>query len=71
MSNPAHARARLWLAATLAKLGRAEEAGWEVQELLALNPEIPVSRLLLAFPLKDPHQRDALTDALAQLGLPE
>ena len=69
--NPAHARARLWLAATLAKLGRAEEAGWEVQELLALNPEISVSRLLLAFPLKDPHQRDALTDALAQLGLPE
>jgi hypothetical protein len=38
--------------------------------LPALNPEISVSRLLIAFPLKDPHQRDALTDALAQLGLP-
>ena len=69
--NPAHTRARLWLAATLATLGRQEDAAWEVQELLALNPEFSQSRLLLAFPLKDPHQRDALTDALARLGLPE
>jgi len=69
--NPAHTRARLWLAATLAKLGRREEAAWEVQELLTLNPEFSLSRLLLAFPLKDPQQRDALTSALAQLGLPE
>jgi TolB-like protein/Flp pilus assembly protein TadD len=69
--NPAHARARLWLAATLSRLGRSEEAAWEVQELLAVNPEFSLSRLLLAFPLKDPHQRDALTEALAQLGLPK
>ena len=69
--NPAHAPARLWLAATLSKLGRHDEAEWQVQELLALNPEFSLSRLLLAFPLKDPHQRDALIGALAQLGLPE
>jgi tetratricopeptide (TPR) repeat protein len=69
--NPAHARARLWLAATLVKLDRQEEAAWEVQELLALNPEFSLSRLLLAFPLRDPHQRDELTGALARLGLPE
>lgn len=69
--NPAHTRARLWLAATLSKLGRSEDAAWEVQELLTLNPDFSRSRLLLAFPLKDPHQRDALIDALAQLGLPE
>lgn len=69
--NPAHTRARLWLAATLVKLGRKEEAAWEVQELLALNPEFSRSRLLLTFPLKDPNQREALTGALAELGLPE
>ncbi len=69
--NPAHMRARLWLAATLAKLGKHEEAAWETQELLAVNPDFSLSRLLLAFPLKDPHQRDALTMALSQLGLPE
>jgi len=69
--NPAHTRARLWLAATLARLGRREEAAWEVQELLILNPEFSLSRLLLAFPLKDREQRDALTNALAELGLPE
>ncbi|MGD8275277.1 MAG: tetratricopeptide repeat protein [Thiohalocapsa sp.] len=69
--NPAHTRARLWLAATLAKLGRPDDAAWEVQELLLVNPEFSLSQLLLAFPLKDPQQHEALTDALAQLGLPE
>jgi TolB-like protein/DNA-binding winged helix-turn-helix (wHTH) protein/Tfp pilus assembly protein PilF len=69
--NPAHTRARLWLAAALVKLGRREEADWEVQELLTLNPEFALSRLLLAFPLKDPQQRDALLGTLTQLGLPE
>jgi TolB-like protein/DNA-binding winged helix-turn-helix (wHTH) protein/Tfp pilus assembly protein PilF len=68
--NPAHTRARLWLAVTLARLGREDEAAWEAQELLALNPEFSLSRLLLAFPLKDPRQRDALLEALASLGLP-
>ena len=69
--NPAHMRARLWLAATLTKLGQHEDAAWEAQELLTINPEFSLSRLLLAFPLKDPQQLDALTGALSQLGLPE
>jgi adenylate cyclase len=69
--NPAHARARLWLAATLSELGRQDDAAWQVQELLTLNPAFSRSRLLLAFPLKDPSQREALTRAVAQLGLPE
>jgi tetratricopeptide (TPR) repeat protein len=68
--NPAHTRARLWLAATLARLGRHEEAAWQVQELLTLNPDFSLSRLPLSFPRKDPRQRDALARALAQLGLP-
>ena len=69
--NPAHMRARLWFAATLLRLGQDEEAAWEVQELIAINPDFSLSRMLLAFPLKDPYQLDALTAALAQLGLPE
>ena len=69
--NPAHMRARLWFAATLLKLGQDEEAAWEVQELIAINPDFSLSWMLLAFPLKDPYQLDALTAALAQLGLPE
>jgi hypothetical protein len=55
---------------TLAQLGRAGEAAWEAEELLALNPRFSLSRLLLAFPLKDPQQHDALLEALASLGLP-
>jgi len=69
--NPAHMRARLWLAATLARLGHDEEAAWEAQELLAINPEFSLSRLLLAFPLKDPQQRKALTESLVRLGFPD
>ncbi|WP_296900384.1 hypothetical protein [Thiohalocapsa sp.] len=42
-----------------------------MQELLTLNPAFSRSRLLRAFPLKDPDQREALTRALAQLGLPQ
>jgi TolB-like protein/DNA-binding winged helix-turn-helix (wHTH) protein len=68
--NPAHARARLWMAATLLKLGRDDDAAWEVRELLAINPELSLSRLLLAFPLKNPEQRAALIEALGTLGLP-
>jgi TolB-like protein/DNA-binding winged helix-turn-helix (wHTH) protein/Tfp pilus assembly protein PilF len=69
--NPAHMRARLWLAATLVQLGREDEAAWEVQELLTINPDFSLSRLLFAFPLKDPRQHERLTSALARLGLPE
>jgi adenylate cyclase len=69
--NPVHTRARLWLPATLVKLGRRDEADWEVQELLTLNPEFSLSRLLLAFPLKDPQQSGALLGTLTLLGLPE
>ena len=41
-----------------------------MQELLAINPELSMSRLLLAFPLKNPEQRAALIEALGALGLP-
>ena len=51
--------------------GHRDEAAWKVEELLALSPEFSLSRLLLAFPLKDPQQREALTRAVAQLGLSE
>lgn len=69
--NPAHTRAHLWLAATLLKLGRLEDAAWQVDELLTLNPSSSLSRLLFAFPLKGPRRQDAVIDALSQLGLPE
>jgi adenylate cyclase len=69
--NPAHTRARLWLAATLSRLGRPEEAEWEVQELLAIDPDFALSRLLMAFPLKDTRAREVLFDELARLELPD
>ena len=68
--NPAHMRARLWLALSHVKLGQEEEAAWEVQEALSIHSELSLSRLQRAFPLKDPRQFDKLTQALHQLGLP-
>jgi hypothetical protein len=53
------------------KLGREDDAAWEAQELLAISPEFSLSRLLLAFPLENPEQRDALIQTLGALGLPE
>jgi TolB-like protein/thioredoxin-like negative regulator of GroEL len=69
--NPTHTRARLWLAASLARLGQREEAAWQVQELLSLNPELSLSRLVHAFPLADPEHCASLARSLAELGLPE
>jgi len=69
--NPARMRARLWLAASLTKLGHDAEAAWEVQELLTINPHFSQSWLPLSFPFKDPRQQNELTEALIQLGLPE
>ena len=68
--NPAHLRARLWLAASYWMLGQHEQATWEVQEVLNIHPGSSLSHLPRALPLKDPRQLDALMDALRQAGLP-
>ncbi len=69
--NPTHARARLWLAASLVLLGRYDEAAWEVNEMLATNPDLHSTNLLFAFPHKDPEVVDTFKKALLQLDLPE
>ena len=44
--NPAFDRTHLTLAAIQAKLGRLEDAAWSVDEALAINPEITLSKEL-------------------------
>jgi tetratricopeptide (TPR) repeat protein len=38
-SNPESERLHVWLAASLAQAGRLEDAAWEVDQILVLNPE--------------------------------
>ena len=69
--NPTHARARLWLAATLVLLGKYDDAAWQVDEMRAMNPKLNSANLLFAFPHKDPEVVDKFKKALLQLDLPE
>lgn len=69
--NPTHARARLWLAATLVLLGNHDEAAWHVEELRMMNPDLHSTNLLFAFPHKDPDVVATFKNALLRLELPE
>jgi TolB-like protein/DNA-binding winged helix-turn-helix (wHTH) protein/Tfp pilus assembly protein PilF len=67
--NPTHTRARLWLIASLVKLGKIDDANWEAEELITTAPSFSMARMLLAFPHKDPTLRDRLLGAVARVGL--
>jgi adenylate cyclase len=69
--NPTAQNARMWLAATYAKLGRIEDAEWEAQELLSSNPKFSLKRISHALPFKDPAQLEVLLDGLRKAGLPD
>ena len=69
--NPDYTRARMWLAAALARAGATDRADWEVVELLVLSPEFSFERLEFAFPFQDPRALELLLDGLRRAGLPE
>ena len=68
--NPEHYRLRLWLAAAYAQSGRLEDARWEVDELLALNPAPSAEVLGQMFPFRDPAHLDHLVQGLRKAGMP-
>jgi Flp pilus assembly protein TadD len=70
-SNPASERLHVWLAAAYAQAGEIEEAEWEVDQILMLNPEFSFQRMQQAFPFKDPVHLERLVDGLQKAGLPE
>jgi TolB-like protein/DNA-binding winged helix-turn-helix (wHTH) protein/Tfp pilus assembly protein PilF len=67
--NPNYLRARMWLAATLARAGAAAEAEWEVVELKVQYPGLALRRMTHAFPFRDPGQLERLLTALRSAGL--
>ena len=61
----------MWLAAAYASAGEIEEAEWEVEQILMLNPEFSFQRMRAAFPFKDPVHLERFVDGLRKAGLPE
>jgi adenylate cyclase len=67
--NPTLPLLRSWLAAAYAGAGRVEEAQWQVEELMALNPDFSLEHVTNVFPIRDPAYLDRLIADLRKAGL--
>jgi DNA-binding winged helix-turn-helix (wHTH) protein/TolB-like protein/Tfp pilus assembly protein PilF len=67
-SNPASERLHVWLAAAYALAGRPENAKWEAEQVLTLNPQFSLSKISDAFPYKDTRDRDRFIEGLKRAG---
>lgn len=68
-TRPRSQRIHIWLAAAYAQSGRIEDARWEVEQILLLDPGFDYKRLHEIFPFKDPKDRERFLDALRKAGL--
>jgi adenylate cyclase len=59
----------LWMAATYAQLEQLEEAAWEVDQILTLDPEFSLSHWMDTRPLKKSEQRQHLLAGLHKAGI--
>lgn len=69
-SNPASERLHTWLAAAYAQSGRLDEAQWEAEQVLTLNPEFSRARMRETFPFGDPADLQHFLNGLRKAGLP-
>ena len=69
--NPSGQRMRLFLAAALALAGRIEDASWEIEELLILEPGLTLASVDQIAPYEDPERLARLIEGLRLAGLPE
>jgi tetratricopeptide (TPR) repeat protein len=68
--NPSYQMMRIWLAAAYAAAGRLDEAAWEGDEILALDPTFTLSHVAEAFPIRDPGYLQRFLHDLRLAGLP-
>ena len=59
------------LAAAYAQLGLMDQAEWEAEELLALDPDFSLRRIARGLPFKNPAHLETVVGALRKAGLPE
>ncbi|AXI42587.1 adenylate/guanylate cyclase domain-containing protein [Sulfitobacter sp. SK011] len=69
--NPEALRQRLFLAATYMGLERIDDANWEIEEALLLQPELRLSDMPFIAPYRKPEAMRHLTGLLRRAGLPE
>ncbi|UCE90222.1 MAG: adenylate/guanylate cyclase domain-containing protein [Pseudomonadota bacterium] len=62
---------RLFLAATYVRLGRQDDAAWQIDEIQTLNPGTTLSHLARTFPMQKRDQLNAFLRDLRKAGLPE
>jgi len=67
--NPANVEAHLYMAASLARAGKRDDAAWHAAEIRALRPDFKVAKWLETYPLADRAQREQLRTELEKLGL--
>lgn len=67
--NPVAQRTRMWLAASYAHAGRIDDAEWEVEQLVTLDPDFSLQRMQQVIPYKDPAHLEKLLDGLREAGL--
>jgi TolB-like protein/DNA-binding winged helix-turn-helix (wHTH) protein/Flp pilus assembly protein TadD len=68
--SPSYQLLRLWLAAAYAGAGRLEDARWEAQEILALDPEFTIAQVEQSLPIREAAYRERLLRDLRRTGLP-
>mgnify|MGYP001814931962 FL=1 len=68
-NNPNYQLARVFLAAAYAALGNVEEAAWQIDEILALNPSFTLAAVEHAAPIRDPEYRERFLRDLQRAGL--
>jgi adenylate cyclase len=69
--NPNAAQPRLFLASSYLRLGRRDDAEWEVEQVVMADSGLTLSQLANTLPFEDPSDLDHLLDDLRQIGLPE
>lgn len=68
-TNPVSERLHVWLAAAYAQAGRVDDAKWEIEQVLTVNPEFSLGRIRQAFPFKDPADLERFLSSLRKAGL--
>ena len=68
-SYPASERMRVWLAAALAQSGDIEEAKWEAEQIVSVNPDFSIQRMIQSFPFSNPADLENFIAGLRLAGL--
>jgi adenylate cyclase len=67
-TNPTSERLHVWLAAAYAQAGDKQDAEWEVNQVLVLNPEFSLKRIAWATPFQDSKDMDHFLEGLRKAG---